>query len=93
MPVADDADAFGVARDDDAELPARAVAREVQVALVAGDDLFVGLGAAELVHELGRVRPPKQVEIVDRIRPQGHLGHAPIRPRPADTGYRVAAAD
>ena len=59
-------------------------------ALVPGDHLLVGLGAAELVHELVRVGPPQQVEIVVRPRAEFDVGHATIESRPKRSGNREA---
>ncbi len=72
------------ARDRDAELRAGALAPQAQVALVPGDHLLVALDAAQLVHELMRVRAPQQVEVVGRPRVEFDVGHAPIEPPTPD---------
>ncbi len=60
-PVADNADAFRVPRNLDAELHAITLAFEAKIALVPCDDLLIGLGPAHLIHELVRVRAANQV--------------------------------
>ena len=88
VPVADDSDALGVLGDHDAELAAGAVAPQAQVTLVASHDLVVGLDAAELVHELGGVRPAQQIEVVGGPRAELHVSHGFIEPRATDARLR-----